>query len=221
MTVAKLYLLQLLCQAPSMNRAALRSLQEARIQLLTASAQTQVGKGHRNSDLPTLINKQELWSINQQRTGASEADFLSTSHMLEEKRPGGPLLPLPQYDPKERRIFCHTTADSATLWAYCPIHKTRVTSFKHAPAGNPAATVGCTPLSATHQRCWLPGQSSSPPLSTAPSLAVHTGHLRPNNWDPGNKLTCKQKKSKKRIGELAKTNQKRSSQGEELKQRTE
>lgn len=57
MTVAKLYQLQLLCQAPSRDRAALRSLQEARIQLLTASAQTQVGKGHHNSDLPTLINK--------------------------------------------------------------------------------------------------------------------------------------------------------------------
>lgn len=31
--------------------------------LLTASTQTHMGKGHHNSDLSMLINKQELWSI--------------------------------------------------------------------------------------------------------------------------------------------------------------
>lgn len=32
-------------------------------ELLTASTQTHTGKGHYNSDLSMLINKQELWSI--------------------------------------------------------------------------------------------------------------------------------------------------------------
>lgn len=94
-TVARLYLLQFLCQAPSRRQGSSQKTAGSKTELLTASTQTHTGKGHHNNDLSMLINKQELSAFKSRELALEHTSSVHLCHVLEEKILSGSLPPLP------------------------------------------------------------------------------------------------------------------------------